>query len=501
MPRSHPRVRRPLVRRLLLAASIVALVGVAAGAALLYWLVAGDGVRLALERQATAWLGQPVRIATASARLLPRPGIRLGNVTVGEPVRLTLASIAVSTDLAALVRRLLENAELVVSDSRIQMPLPLARSGPSPDDDGGGEPIRFVSIRSIALDNVRLVSRGQEILVNAESALEGSRLTVRRFEAESGGATLSAEGVVELAPRVDATLRIRADLLDVDQLLALAEAFAPAAAGDAGGPPPRIAARVSAERARAGGLDVRQFATDLQADGQNVSLSPLTFQLFGGRYQGSIDARLGETLEASLRSRIIDLDVAQLADYGGAPGALTGTLTGAGTFTGRGADLAAVLRSARGEGTASVVNGTIQRLNLIRTVVLFFGRPAPDAAGGSDAFERIDLRFSLADRLVTAEALSLQSADADIVGSGTLSLETRRLDGQLDLSLSEALSAQAGTDLRRYTREGNRIVLPARIGGRLGEPQLRIDAAAAVGRGLRNEVQRRLGGLLDRFGQ
>jgi hypothetical protein len=183
------------------------------------------------------------------------------------------------------------------------------------------------------------------------------------------------------------------------------------------------------------------------------------------------------------------------------PGAITGTLTGAGTFSGSGADFAAVLRSARGEGTASVVNGTIQRLNLIRTVVLFFGRPAPDAAAATDAFERMDLRFTLAEQAFTAQAFALQSSDADIVGSGTLSVDSRAINGQLDLSLSEALSAQAGTDLRRYTREGDRIVLPARIGGTIGQPQLSIDVGAALRRGLDNEVRKRLGGVLERLGR
>ena len=55
---------------------------------------------------------------------------------------------------------------------------------------------------------------------------------------------------------------------------------------------------------------------------------------------------------------------------------------------------------------------------------------------------------------------------------------------------------QAGTDLARYTREGNRIVLPAVIGGTLTSPRVTIDAGAAAKRGLRNEVQRRLKDIL-----
>jgi uncharacterized protein involved in outer membrane biogenesis len=491
-----------VIRRIIVGLVGLVLVVLLAAAGTAYWFLSGDGVRLALERQASAWLGQPVRIRAASTQFFPRLGIQLTDVTVGEPVSLSLASIDLSTNFRALIGRRVEDAEVTVSDSRIQMPLPRARPAGETAASNGADPIRLVSVRSIALSSVRLVSRGQEIVVNAESALEGTRLTVRRFDAQSGKTNLQAEGTVDLAPRVDATLRIKADTLDVDELLALADAFTPEEeAGPEAGPDFRISARVSAERATAGGVDVRQFATVMEADGDRITLSPLTFQLFGGRYQGSLAARLGDAIQATLESRIIDIDLGQLAAFGGVEGAVTGTLSGAGTFSGRGADFAEVLRTARGDGTASAHEGTIQRLNLIRTVVLFFGRPAPDTAAATDAFDRIDARFSLAGGTFNANAFALRSADADIVGSGTLDVSSKELAGQLDLSLSEALSAQAGTDFRRYTREGNRIVLPARMGGTLGQPRLRIDAAAAVQRGLRNEVQRRLGGLLDQFGK
>jgi uncharacterized protein involved in outer membrane biogenesis len=491
-----------VIRRIIVGLVALVFVALVAVAATAYWFLAGDGVRLALERQSSGWLGQPVRIRSVSTQFFPRLGIQLTDVTVGEPVSLSLASIDVSTNFRALIGRRVEDAEVTVSDSRIQMPLPRVPPASEPAAGAGEDPIRLVSVRSINLRNVRLVSRGQEIVVNADSALEGSRLTVRRFDAQSGKTNLEAEGTIDLAPRVDAMLSIKADAVDVDELLALADAFTPGEASSRDGAAKfHIAARISAERATAGGVEVRQFATVMDADGSGVTLSPLTFQLFGGRYQGSLAARLGDTTQMTLESRVTDIDLGQLAEFGGVGGAVTGTLTGAGKFSGRGADFAEVLRTARGDGTATAVKGTIQRLNLIRTVVLFFGRPAPDAAAASDAFDRIDARFSLAGGTFTANAFALRSADADIVGSGTLNVSSKELAGQLDLSLSEELSAQAGTDLRRFTREGNRIVLPARISGPLGQPRLRIDAAAAAQRGLRNEVQRRLGGLLGQFGK
>ena len=45
-----------------------------------------------------AWLGHPVRIASATPRLFPRPGLRLERVEVGDPVRLTLGTVDVSSD-------------------------------------------------------------------------------------------------------------------------------------------------------------------------------------------------------------------------------------------------------------------------------------------------------------------------------------------------------------------------------------------------------------------
>ena len=493
-----------MVRRLILAtvAAVAVLVVVAAGAA--YWFFARDGFRRALEAQATAWSGQPVRIGAARAQFLPRLAIQLEEIRVGDPVQLALEDVELAADIRPLFAGRLENADVRVSDSRIDMPLPFGL--PQPDEAGAdtsGAPVRIVSIRSIALRNVRLRSRDREIVVSADSSLDDTTLSLRRFTADAGGTTLAVEGVVALSPRVDAQLRATANRLDLDELIALAAAFAPepAVRPATPGPAPRIAAAISAEQATAGTVQMRQFTTELGLDGESMVLNRLRFEMFGGRYEGAITARLGTRLSATLDSQITDLDVAQLAAFGGAPDTITGRLSGAGKFTGAGADVAELLRGARGDGTAAIVDGSIRRLQLVRTVVLFFGRPAPDAQKGTDRFDRLDTEFSLANRVLRAQAFSLRSSDADIVGAGSLNMETEALDGRADLVLSEALSAQAGTDLYRYTREGNRVVLPASVGGTLPTPRLTIDAAAAAKRGLRNEIERRLKGLFEGVGR
>jgi hypothetical protein len=361
--------------------------------------------------------------------------------------------------------------------------------------------MQLVSIRTITLRNVAITSRGRKIVISADSSLSSTHLNLDRFIASSGMTSMTASGLVLLTPRVDAQLLVKAEHVDVDDLVALADAFAPRTTkrvpiGESV-LPGRIVAKISAATARAGGADLENFATTLVAQGNRITLSPASFGLLGGTYRGAldIDSEVG-AIRATFRVQIADLDVARLASFGGVPGTITGRLNGSGTFNGRGATVGEAIAAATGEGRATIAKGELKRLGLVRTVVLFFGRPEPDAGASTDAFESIDASFALVRQVITASALSLHSNDLDLVGQGSLTVPTKVLDGHFDLSLSEELSAQAGTDFAKYTREGNRILLPAVIGGTLDGPFVTIDAGAAIGRGLRNEVQRRLKDIL-----
>ena len=233
------------MRRILIivAATIVAVLLVATVG--LYWFFSGDGMRRALEQQATAWLGQPVKIKAARGQLFPRPGIGLSGVEVGEPVRLTLSSVDLSTDLRRIAQstnRRCQGRDLrqhhsdaaAVRDSRRQDALEQSTSPPHEAE------CRVVSVREISLRDVRIRSRGREVRVSADSSLNGNHLTLSRFTADSGSTSLQVKGEAELEPRVDAKLRATANKIDLDELLALADAFTPE----------RRAARRGASRSR-----------------------------------------------------------------------------------------------------------------------------------------------------------------------------------------------------------------------------------------------------------
>ncbi|HEY5618592.1 MAG TPA: AsmA-like C-terminal region-containing protein [Vicinamibacterales bacterium] len=492
-----------MTRRVIVSALALAIVITLAAAGAAYWFLSGDGIRLALESQAGAWLGQPVRIASATGQVFPRLGIQLREVRIGEPAKMTLADVEVSTSLRALISGRIEDADVIISDSRIELPLPIAPAETQqaePRPSAAVPPIEIVSVRNIALRDIVIASRGREIAASAEAALAGSQLQLSRFVATSGRTRLEASGTVALGPRIEARFDAAANRLDLDELFALAGAFLPDDTSRREGsdrPSSHVTAHISADVASAASVEARSLSTEMTLDGERVTLDPLSFELFGGTYKGALQATLGDTLEMRVTSSISGLDVAQLAAFGGVPDTITGRLSGNGTFSGRGPDVGTMLQSARGSGSASIVDGTIKRLNLIRTVVLFFGRPEPDAPPGADTFDRMQATFSLAQEVVNAQEFSMRSSDADIDGRGSLSLASKALSGTAELRLSEGLSKQAGTDLVRFTREGNRVVLPARISGSIAEPRITIDAAAAARRGLRNEAERRLRDLLN----
>src|SRR5262245_47483628 len=126
----------------IVAASLAALL--LAVVAALYWLVSGDGVRSAIEQQASSWLGQPVSIASARVSVWPRVAIGLRQVDIGNPARLRLAQVDLAASPLSLLRGRVEDAEIRVRNSRLDLPLqpppPSGGRGGAPSDAGGTEP-------------------------------------------------------------------------------------------------------------------------------------------------------------------------------------------------------------------------------------------------------------------------------------------------------------------------------------------------------------------------
>src|SRR5262249_41250100 len=158
-------------------------------------------------------------------------------------------------------------------------------------------------------------------------------------------------------------------------------------------------------------------------------------------------------------------DVAEVLKNTGSTGGITGRLVGTLSASGSGTDGASLLRSARGAFRATVVDGTLPYINIVRPVILAFGKPSGSVPSGSrSSFSSLAGNFTLAAGTLASQNLALEARDLTARGAASLNIDSGAISSQLDVVLSEELTAQAGTDLRRYAEQNGRVVVPATVG-------------------------------------
>lgn len=467
-------------------------------------VLASDYARTTLEEQLTTRLGQPVHIGTLSAAVYPRVAINLDNVTVGAPATVTLAHVRLVTGLRALFSRKISDAELIVRNSRLSLPLPLGllSVGGATESAPAGPGLTVASVRVVSLENVELVAPPHAIHIDLRGSLDGDRFEIERLAMRGRSSNINGKGTLSSLTRVEGSIQATADPLDLDELMAIASALTSSSNDPAqtrGAPSPmRMTVALKATKGQFDTYSFSDLSTTIALATGTVTLRPLAVRTFGGQFNGRLDVDTrGSAPQLRLSGRVEGLDVAPLLKANGT-GGVTGTLAGAVTLSATGTDAATVLQTAHGTIAAAITNGTIEHLDLVRTVVLAFGKPSgvPPEGSGS-AFTRLGGTFALANRTLTSTDLSLTSRDFDVSGRSTLRLSSGALDARGDVVLSRELTAQAGVDLRRYAQEDGRVIVPAIVGGTIDQPQVTVDVQAAAARAFQNELQRRAKSLFE----
>jgi len=427
-------------------------------------LLGSDLVRSHIEQQLASRLGQPVHIGSAEASVFPRIGIALRDVTIGAPASVRLGHVQVVTGARGLMSRRIADAELILEDGRILWPLPFSLAPPASPGAAAAPSFRIESVRRIHFRNITLATGLPPVVLDADGSLDGDRLAIDSLIARSGDTRLEAKGALGSLDRLEGRLNLTG-------------------------------------RVNVAGYEARDLRATLALAPQRFSLSPLSFAMFGGTFEGRLDADIrGAAPRLQLKGAIARVDVADVLKNTGSSGGITGRLGGDVALAAAAADGAALLQSARGMVHATVADGSLPHLDLVRTIVLAFGKPsgAPPQGSGS-AFTRLRGTFALANRTLTTSDLSLASRDFDLNGRGVLRLDTGVVDARADVVLSPSLTGQAGTDLRRYAQQDGRVIVPVTVSGALAQPTVFVDVAAAARRALGNELHRRASSLLDRL--
>ena len=497
-----------MLKKLILGVVLLLILAAGALALIAHRMLSSDAVRAAVEEQLTARLGQPVTIGSAGASIYPRAALELHDVRIGQPLTVTLADVSIATGLRGLFSRRIEDASVIVSGSRITLPVAFGIMGAatgagSADRTAAG--LTIVSIRTLAFRDVELIVGPQSMTIDLESSLDGGRLEVSSFSARSGDTRIEATGVLTSIERLEGSFKAAGDPLDLDALLALLAGLSRTEKRDgrAGGssPPMPVKLRVDmkAPRGRLAGYPFTDLASTADILAGRVHLEPLALGMFGGRLEGRMDvAASGDTPTMRLAGRVDGMDVTEVLKAASASQSITGRLSGSIAFSSRGADAQALLEAASGTADVAITNGVVPGLEMVRTVVLAFGKPsgAPPPGSGS-AFTRLGGAFTLADRVIRSNNIAFASRDFDMTGRATVAMRSGALNMHADVVLSEELTAQAGTDLRRYAQENRRVVLPATITGTVAQPVIALDLAAAMSRALQNELKRKVQSLLE----
>jgi uncharacterized protein involved in outer membrane biogenesis len=436
-------------------------------------VLASAAVRAQVEQQLSARLGQPVSIGSLRASLFPNVAVDLGNVTVGQPEAVHFARIKVLTGIRALF-----------ADT--------------------------IDIREIAVSQARPAGAQNGLTFDLTASVLGDRLDVGSLLIKTPTSAITGRGVLNSIANLDGTFDVASDRLDLNELFALGSALAPPAGPGSGraqparSSPMHLVVKTTAPRVRFGAYEFSDLSTTIEVVPSRFTLDGLKLGLFGGTFAGAVRADTRQALPMlNLTGALTNVDVAVLLTLTGSAGAIPGRLAARLALPGAGSDSATLLRSANGTIDATVKHGTIPRLDLVRTVVLAFGKPSGAAPEGSGtAFEQMAGHFALSRGTLRSEDLRFRARDFDAAGRGTLAIESGAVDSRADVVLSRELTAQAGTDLRRYAQEDGRVVVPATVGGTLTSPTVFIDVAAAAKRALGNELRRRatdfLGGLFKK---
>jgi hypothetical protein len=232
--------------------------------------------------------------------------------------------------------------------------------------------------------------------------------------------------------------------------------------------------------------------------GGDLTLDPLKARFFDGAIDGRLSYAASKPAIA-LHATLNGADMAAILQWmGNTSGPVTGRLQAGVDITANAAQLTA--DAWRGAARVKLTGGTIRGLSAIRTaVVSFAGRQSAGSRQGTDDYEEIGGTFALQGRVIRSTDLRLTSRDLDLRGAGTITMPEGTLAIEADCLLSTQLSAEAGRDLYRYAREGDRIVIPLSIAGELGSPKVTPRAGDVMQRAIRRKIEEEAGSLLDRL--
>ena len=262
-------------------------------------------------------------------------------------------------------------------------------------------------------------------------------------------------------------------------------------------------------------LSFRELDAHLRLANGVATLDPVSMELYDGRFRGRLVSDLKAVPTSfEFSGDVEEIDMAPfLADQIDGGDLLTGRLTGRVTGRGSGTEPEAIIRSLEGEGTASIVDGEVGKLDVLETVGQVAGilgqrtlaNLATTMTTDATRFSRMDGNFQLSGGRLRFEDLLLQSAAFSLGGAGDVDLVSSVLNGAFQIRFSPEVSAWMKQESSRaselfWDAESARVILPLGLSGPFDNARASVDwtsaATGLVQRTVENEIANLLGGAL-----
>jgi hypothetical protein len=465
-----------------------------AGAALLVMVVVGmillvrgafgsDSARTEISDQLSRALGQTVKAGSISASPIG-PTITVRDIAVGDDAAVHIDALQIHPGISALITRRFDGAAVTVSGLHAVLPLknPLAIGR-------GGGPLSVSQLASLAITDLEISTHGRRLRINADLHPHGGHaLTIARLRVDGDDMHADLNGEITDLTAWRGELNARGDSLDGDVLRSLAWDLldqpdvtrSPERATAASGYAP-LAVNLDVARLTLGPVAASSVKGKAALGPGAVVLDPVSFSVFGGRYQGQVALRF-EGGEPAVRwyGDLSNISLAGLTTAATGPPAIAGILSGDVDLAGTGVDFAHALTSVRGSARVTLADGRIGNLGLVRSIVAA-SAPNPQQAAqqssgpGDTPFKTFATALSVSGGSASLLDLRIDSDELTLLGGGGIKLDGSAVTIFADVQMSEAVSRQVAAGRGRTLEPGARLTVPVTIRGGTSHYQISVE--------------------------
>ena len=258
-----------------------------------------------------------------------------------------------------------------------------------------------------------------------------------------------------------------------------------------------LRANLALDSASMAGITFENVTLGVNAAGGKLRMQPISARLFDGTYEGDvrIDAS-GATPVLSVNERVAGVNVGTLAKAMFEQGNITGTVNGAFTLTGRGADMSQVQRTLNGTLAFELIDGTWEGRDvwyeLRRARALLRKEPPPEPElPPRTRFSNVKLSGPVTDGVFRNDDLLAELPFLRLTGKGSVNLPEATVDYRLNarvLDKPELASAAGEAELADLTK----TTIPLTVTGPLLAPSIKPDLQSVARERAESEVRERL---------